>query len=114
MFRILYFRQVDKCPNAYTRSAIVIYKKKKKNREGKAHDFLAREKRKWRLPWPCVTNPSSVRKSRERVDGWRVVKGKQRYFDNTLLLKKKKNVSSRTPTCIVIVDNSVEDSFQYR
>lgn len=110
MFRMLYFRQVDKCLDAYTRSALGI--EKKKNREGKAHDFLAREKRKWRLPWPCATNPSSVRKSRERVDGWRVVKGKQRYFDNTLLLKKK--VSSGTPTCIMIVDNSVEDSFQYR
>lgn len=39
-------------------------KKKKKSRGESAR--LSREKRKWQLPWPRATNPSSVRKSRER------------------------------------------------
>lgn len=43
MFRILYFRQVDKCPNPYTRSALGIKKKKKESRGESARLSRARE-----------------------------------------------------------------------
>ena len=41
-------------------------RKKEKIERGKRTTFSRGEKRKWRLPWPRATNPSSVRKSRER------------------------------------------------
>ena len=105
-------------------------KKRKKEREkekierGKRTTFSRGEKRKWRLPWPRATNPSSVRKSRERHG----VEGRERetrdddilfFFFGERAKKKKKNCRTDgahcggTRTCIMIVDNSVQDSFQY-
>lgn len=89
-------------------------KKKKKSRGESAR--LSREKRKWQLPWPRATNPSSVRKSRERHG----VEGRERETSDDDIFrtheKKKKIIELTlcgTRTCIMIVDNSVQDSFQY-
>lgn len=90
-------------------------KKKRKNREGKAHDFLARNESGSCLGLVLRILPPL--ESHESDTVWRVVKGKRAtmiFFEHT---KKKKKIIELTlcgtRTCIMIVDNSVQDSFQY-
>lgn len=91
------------------------WKKKKKKKSRGESARLSREKRKWQLPWPRATNPSSVRKSRERHG----VEGRERETSDDDIFRtyeKKKIIELTlcgTRTCIMIVDNSVQDSFQY-